>query len=114
MGIWQWLSIRKDKNGLYAYLPYNRPPFRSTAFSVVDDKNVSLVIFDRPLSFVPHLKHVRNKGLEALNILKVIGNNEWGVDRNVLLHLYRSLVRSKLDYGCRVVDFVLEYFELVL
>ena len=42
------------------------------------------------------------RGLEALNILKVIGNTEWGGDRKVMLCLYRSLVRSKLDYGCIV------------
>ena len=43
------------------------------------------------------------RGLKALNILKVIGNTEWGADRKVMLRLYRSkLVRSKLDYGCIV------------
>ena len=42
------------------------------------------------------------KNLKALNILKVIGNTEWGADRKVMLRLYRSLVRSKLDYGCIV------------
>ena len=57
---------------------------------------LSGVIFDRRLSFIPHLKYVEKKGP---NILKVIGNIEWGADRNVMLRLYRSLVRSKLDYG---------------
>ena len=28
-------------------------------------------IFDRKLSFVPHLKYVKKKGVKALNILKV-------------------------------------------
>ena len=45
---------------------------------------------------------VNKKGLKALNILKVIGNAEWGTDRKVMLRLYRSLVRSTLDYGCIV------------
>ena len=40
--------------------------------------------------------------MKALNILKVIGNTDWGADRKVMLRLYRSLVRSKLDYGCIV------------
>ena len=38
-------------------------------------------------------------GIKALNILKVIGNTERGADCKVMLCLYRSLVRSKLDYG---------------
>ena len=40
--------------------------------------------------------------MKALNILKVIGNTEWGADRKVTFRLYRYLVRSKLDYGCIV------------
>ena len=44
----------------------------------------------------------KKEGLKALNILNVIGNTERGADRKVMLRLYRSLVRSKLDYGCIV------------
>ena len=40
--------------------------------------------------------------MKALDILKVIGNTEWGPDRKVMLRLYRSLIRSKLDYECIV------------
>ena len=38
----------------------------------------------------------------ALDILRVVVHTDWGADRIVLLRLYRSLVRSKLDYGCIV------------
>ena len=31
-----------------------------------------------------------------------MGQTDWGDDRIVLLRLYRSLVSSKLDYGCIV------------
>ena len=30
----------------------------------------------------------------------MLSNTFWGADRTTLLILYRSLVRSKLDYGC--------------
>ena len=69
---------------------------------VVEETKFLGVIFDRRLSFIPHLKYVKKKGLKALNVLNVIGNTEWGADRKVMLRLYRSLVRSKLDYGCSV------------
>ena len=64
---------------------------------IVEETKFLGVIFDRKLSFVPHLKYVKNKGLKALNIFLIIGNTEWGADRKVMLRLYRSLVRSKLD-----------------
>ena len=60
------------------------------------------VVFDQKLSFIPHLKALKSKCLKALDIIKVVSNQEWGADKSVLLRLYRSLVRSKLDYGCIV------------
>ena len=36
------------------------------------------------------------------NSLRVLEHTSWGADQETLLHLYRSLIRSKLDYGCIV------------
>ena len=66
---------------------------------VVDDIKFLGIIFDRKLSFMPHIKYLKAKCLKALNILKVLSHTNWGADRTVLLQLYRSLIRSKLDYG---------------
>ena len=60
------------------------------------------VVFDQKLSFIPHLKALKCTCLKALDIIQVVSNQEWGADKSVLLRLYRSLVRSKLDYGCIV------------
>ena len=64
---------------------------------VVDEAKFLGVIFDRKLSFIPHIKYLKAKCLKALNLLKVLSHTSWGADRTVLLHLYRSLIRSKLD-----------------
>ncbi|RUS72388.1 hypothetical protein EGW08_019848 [Elysia chlorotica] len=42
---------------------------------------------------------LKRKCQKALNILRVVGHTDWGADRETLLKLYRTLVRSKLDYG---------------
>lgn len=34
-----------------------------------------------------------------MDILKVLTKTKWGADSNVLLRLYRVLIRSRLDYG---------------
>ena len=65
---------------------------------VVESKFLG-VIFDRKLSFIPHIRYIKAKCLKALNLLRVLSNTSWGADRTTLLHLYRSLIRSKLDYG---------------
>ena len=66
---------------------------------VVKETRFLGVIFDQKLSFIPHLKALKTKCLKALDIVKVVSNQEWGADKSVLLNLYRSLIRSKLDYG---------------
>ena len=69
---------------------------------VVRDTKFLGVIFDQKSSFIPHLKSLKSKCTKALDIIKVVANQEWGADKSVLLNLYRSLIRSKLDYGCIV------------
>ena len=63
------------------------------------------IIFDRKLSFLPHLRYLKNKCAKALNLLRVVAHTSWGADQQTLLHLYRSLIRSKLDYGCVLYGF---------
>ena len=60
------------------------------------------LLFDSKLSFIPHINYLSNKCQKALNLLRVVSSMDWGADRKVLLRLYRSLLRSKLDYGCVV------------
>ena len=45
------------------------------------------------------MKKLKSKCLKALNLLKVLASTDWGSDSSTLLKLYRSLIRSKLDYG---------------
>jgi len=72
---------------------------KGTIIPVVPQTKFLGVIFDRKLTFIPHLKNLKLKCQKALNLLKVVGHFDWGADRKTLLALYRSLVRSKLDYG---------------
>ena len=58
------------------------------------------LLFDRKLTWRPHVLSLRANCQSALNLLRVLGGQFWGADRTVMLRLYRSLVRSKLDYGC--------------
>ena len=57
------------------------------------------IIFDRKLSFLPHLHYLKNKCIKALSLLRVVAHTSWGADQQTITHLYRSLIRSKLDYG---------------
>ena len=85
-------KLRKVHNDPVLYLYGSLIP-------VVEESKFLGVFFDRKLSFIPHIRYLKAKCLRASNLLKVLSHTSWGADRFFLLHLYRSLVRSKLDYG---------------
>ena len=60
------------------------------------------LIFDQKLSWEHHIKALKTKCLGALSLLKHLAHSDWGADRSTLLHLYRSVIRSKLDYGSHI------------
>ena len=62
------------------------------------------VQLDRRLTYLEHIKSLRLKCAKAMNILKCVSRTTYGSDRATLLLLYRSLIRSKLDYACVVYD----------
>ena len=43
---------------------------------------------------------LKEKRTKALDVIKVVAHSKWGADKITLLYLYRSFVRSKLEYGC--------------
>ncbi|GBN30042.1 RNA-directed DNA polymerase from mobile element jockey [Araneus ventricosus] len=72
------------------------------AIPVVDDIRFLGVIFDRKLTFLPHILHPRKKCERSLNILKVLSRTSWGADRTSLLRIYQAVVLSRIDYGSMV------------
>jgi len=68
----------------------------------VDEGKFLGVTFDNKLSFLPHIRQLKNKCTKALNLLRILAHTTWGSDQDILLHFCRSLIRSKLDYGCVV------------
>jgi hypothetical protein len=59
-------------------------------------------ILDRKLNFISHLKYLEERCMKAMNLLEVVAHKDWGANCATLLKLYRSHIRSKLEYGCIV------------
>ena len=51
---------------------------------VVQEYKYLGLIFDKKLSFIPHIKYLKAKCLKSLNILKVLSHTTWGADRTTL------------------------------
>ena len=85
-----------------SHLPEPELTLNGKKISVMRETKFLGVTFDQKLTFIPHMKALKTRCLKALDIIKVVSNQDWGADKSVLLNLYRSLIRSKLDYGCIV------------
>jgi len=69
---------------------------------IVENTKFLGVIFDKKLNFKAHIAHLRIKCQAALQLLRTVSRMDWGADRETLLRLFRSLIRSRLDYGALV------------
>lgn len=54
---------------------------------------------DRRLTFREHLSYLKMECMRRLDLLKTLASTSWGSDRTIMLRLYRTIIRSKLDYG---------------
>ena len=97
---WKHKSTRPPK--LVIKVPDGPPTKRNKAIKSVAKTKFLGLIWDRKLTFENHILYLRGKCLKAINMLKVLSHTDWGADTHTLLKLYRSQIRSKLDYGCVV------------
>ena len=58
--------------------------------------------WDSHLYFKEHISALKTQCKDALKLIRVVPHLKWGGDRDTLLMLYRTVVRSKLVYGCIV------------
>lgn len=62
-------------------------------------------MFDSPkLTWKLHINKLKASCAGGVALLKSVAHNHWGSDRNTLLLLYKSLVRSRLDYCSHIYD----------
>jgi len=99
-------------------LKMNHSKTKAMLFTRKRVNNCNLTIANTPIEFVqqhkflgmtldspclkwkPHIKILKDSCLLKVNALKCIAHHEWGADRVTLLNLYRTLIRSRIDYGC--------------
>ena len=66
----------------------------------IDNKAKFLgLIFDSKLNWKEHIKYIEEKCKKRLNLMRAVAGNSWGANKKSLLTIYRSLIRSVIDYG---------------
>ena len=73
------------------------------------------ITFDAKLTFIPHILNLKKNCVSSLNILRTLSHHSWGANRLTLLTLFRSLVRSKIDFGSFIYSAARKhYLKLIL
>lgn len=57
------------------------------------------IVFDNRLKFVQQIEEVKGKVCKAVSILKYIKRVSWGMELNTAVMIYKSYVRSVMEYG---------------
>src|SRR5215469_9690983 len=60
------------------------------------------VTFDTRLTYKPHITALRTSCHRLLNMFAHISQPRWSLNRQSLLRLYKSLVCSRIEYGCEI------------
>ena len=86
-------------------IPY-LPPLHLQNFQIKYQDSATFLglLFDQRMSWTPHIKLLRSKCLSSINIMKYLSHPRTGCNRKILLQLYKSLIRSKLDYGSPIYN----------
>jgi hypothetical protein len=68
--------------------------------------------FDSYLNFKNQMAYINQRTNERINILKILSyKRQWKLNENTLLTIYKSLVRSVLDYSCFIFSSLNETFK---
>jgi hypothetical protein len=55
--------------------------------------------FDKHLTFKNQLKYMKDSCIKRMNVLKVLSNKSWGLSSKTLTDIYKSLIRSLMEYS---------------
>ena len=79
----------------------NKFGFRLLGKEIPHDKTPTTlgITFDECLNFKKHLKKLKAKCLQRLDIIKILSHRSWKLNHKTLVSIYNSLIGSVIDYS---------------
>lgn len=96
-------AYEKCKSVIFTIRRYFNPPyvyFHNNVIPFVDNTNYLGITLDPKLRWLPHIISLISFGSRWANFLRAITGTWWGSHPTDLLLIYKSIIRSKVDYGC--------------
>ena len=55
--------------------------------------------FDKHFSFKNQIKYLQDTSIDRMNVIKVLAHKSWQINKQTLTNIYKSLIRSIIDYS---------------
>ncbi|KAJ8915512.1 hypothetical protein NQ315_012393 [Exocentrus adspersus] len=88
------MKFSRNRNNVEPHVTLNNIPLQ-----IVPYHKILGLTFDSRLVWKQHIQEVKKSCWNRINILKALSHHHWGAEEEALLRIYKSLIRSKLDYG---------------
>ena len=103
----QCISFEKTKAMYFTKMQIPNPlpviKISSSHIEYVNEFKYLGLTFDSPrLSYKKHILKLKDSCTKSLSVIKFLSHPKWGCNRETLLTLYKSLIRSKIDYACQI------------
>ena len=59
-------------------------------------------MFDERGTWKHHIAYIKSKCEQSLGVLISLVAEEWEANQEIIMHLHRALIRSRIDYGAEV------------
>lgn len=110
----QWCDVNgfrlsPEKTQAIVFTKRAIPPDFTLLFGQVELKLQQVIkflglLFDAKLLWTQHINFLLERSQKGLNVMRCLTGTDWGCEGAALFQLYRSLIRSRLDYGCQVYN----------
>ena len=101
------VSISKTSYVLFSRkrkLPKMKLKYNGSMLKKGDSVKFLGLIFDKKLLWRDHIDYLVNKCRKRINLLKTLSGSKWGADKATMVIVYKSLIRSIIDYGSEIYD----------
>jgi ribonuclease HI len=72
---------------------------QNNSIKLVDSAKFLGVIFDKKLTWQPHIDYIVTKCKKRINLLRSTSGTNWGASTKALLTIYRTLIRPIIEYA---------------
>jgi hypothetical protein len=79
--------------------PKSEIKLKNVTKPIVNDIKILGMIFDKNLNWNMHFSFLKSNTSKTTNIIKLLANNKLGAQNKILHNFYKTLIRSKIEYG---------------